>query len=305
MIKHLALAFTAGLFCTRLAAQEWVTKMHDPHANFYDVQESFNKYFETHDKKEKGKGYKAFRRWAYFVEPRVYPSGNLSALRQTSENFKKFEQQYKANANGKLGNGAMIASTTWTAMGPFGALNGTAGGQLLKSGRLNFITISPTNTANLWVGAPAGGLWKSTNGGASWTTATDYLSVIGCSDLAIDPTNTNIMYLATGDGDAGDTPSIGILKSTDGGVTWNTTGLTFAKSSSVEIRRIIINPAGTQTVLAATSLGIYRTTTGVPRGHRSRPVRLMISNSNRGTRIRFIPAARISECRQTPACRSR
>ena len=45
--------------------------------------------------------------------------------------------------------------------------------------------------------------YKSTNGGTSWTTNTDLLNhVIGCTDLAIDPTNPNIMYLATGDGDA-------------------------------------------------------------------------------------------------------
>ena len=48
---------------------------------------------------------------------------------------------------------------------------------------------------------------------------TDALAVIGCTDLAIDPTNTNIMYLATGDRDAGDTYSVGLLKSTDGGNT--------------------------------------------------------------------------------------
>ena len=52
---------------------------------------------------------------------------------------------------------------------------------------------------------------------------TDLLAAIGASDLAIDPTNVNIMYLASGDGDAGDTYSLGVLKSTDGGLTWNTT----------------------------------------------------------------------------------
>ncbi|HRD40498.1 MAG TPA: glycosyl hydrolase, partial [Bacteroidia bacterium] len=138
--------------------------------------------------------------------------------------------------------------------------NGSAGGQLLKSGRLNFITIHPAGSNTLFVGAPAGGLWKSTNGGTSWTTNTDFLTVTGCSDLAIDPSNPDIMYLATGDGDAGDTYSTGILKSTDGGNTWVATGLAWTVNQGRVIRRLIINPTNPQILIAATNVGIYRTT---------------------------------------------
>ena len=46
------------------------------------------------------------------------------------------------------------------------------------------------------------------------------------SDIIIDPTNTDIMYLATGDADGGDTYSIGILKSIDGGLTWDSLSAT-------------------------------------------------------------------------------
>jgi photosystem II stability/assembly factor-like uncharacterized protein len=109
-----------------------------------------------------------------------------------------------------------------------------------NAGRINFVRFHPTNTNIIYVGAPVGGLWITTNGGTSWTTNTDQLAVIGCSDIAIDPSNTNIMYLATGDGDAGDSYSIGVLKSTDGGVTWNTTGLTWAVSLGRTISKLII-----------------------------------------------------------------
>lgn len=238
--------------------------MQSPNANFYDIQRTFNEYWKTHDQNEKGKGFKAFKRWEHFVEPRVYPSGNMSQLLLSSENYEKWYADYRATqATAKgLGGAAQLASSTWTAMGPFGALAGNAGGQFLKAGRLNFITIDPTNTVNIWAGAPAGGLWKSTNNGSSWTTNTDFLSVVGCSDLAIDPTNTNVMYLATGDGDAGDTRSIGVLKSTNGGATWNTTGLTNAVTSYFLIRRLLIDPSNTQNVYAATTNGIYKTTNG-------------------------------------------
>ncbi len=245
-------------------SQQWAERMHDANANFYQIQADFNTYWSTHDNTEKGKGYKAFKRWENFVERRVYPSGDMSLLSLTAKNYEEFINTYNTQNGGNKFNSSnnMISSTTWTAIGPMGPISGNAGGQLLKSGRMGFITIDPNNSNNLWVGAPAGGLWKSTNGGTSWTTNTDNLSVLGCSDLAIDPTNTNIMYLATGDGDAGDTRSTGVLKSTDGGTTWNTTGLTNVVSNNFVIRRLIINPTNTQILMAGTSGGIYRTTNG-------------------------------------------
>ncbi len=79
------------------------------------------------------------------------------------------------------------------------------------------------------------------------------------------------MYIATGDGDFGslsaltggawgDTKSIGVLKSVDGGATWAATGLNWSVTSPRLIRRLIINPVNPQILLAATSAGIYRTT---------------------------------------------
>jgi len=245
-------------------AQDWAELMQKGNGNFYDIQQKFYKYWEGKDIKEKGKGYKAFKRWEHFVEPRVYPSGDLSLLSLTAKNYQQFlDENISGNTGGKLINSSsMIASATWTAMGPFGPLSGTGQGQFLKAGRVNFITVHPTNTLTLFIGAPAGGLWKSTNGGTSWTTNTDNLTVTGCSDLAIDPINTNNMYLAMGDGDAGDTRSIGVLKSTDGGNTWSATGLVNAVTNNFLIRRLIINPTNPQILLAATNAGIYRTTNG-------------------------------------------
>ncbi|MCE3260716.1 MAG: hypothetical protein K0S12_2357, partial [Bacteroidetes bacterium] len=255
----------AATFCVN--AQEWVDLMQKPDANLYQIQDKFEKYWQDKDKSEKGKGYKAFKRWENFAEPRVYPSGNISLLNLTGKNYEEWYKNYSANQNntaGKLISSSpqQLASTTWTAIGPMGPMSGSAGGQFLKSGRINFITVHPTNTLTLFIGAPAGGLWKSTNGGTTWTTNTDNLTVTGCSDLAIDPLNPNNMFLAMGDGDAGDTRSIGVLKSTDGGNTWATTGLTNPVTNNFLIRRLIINPVNPQIVLAATNGGIYRTING-------------------------------------------
>ncbi|MCC6372570.1 MAG: T9SS type A sorting domain-containing protein [Bacteroidia bacterium] len=265
MKKHLLYALL--LLSSSLAiAQSWVEKMQNPNGNFYEAQADFENYWLTHDRTEKGKGYKAFKRWEYFVEHRVYPSGNLALLNLTAPNFESFLKDYQSKNSGPgktIGGGNnLIASATWTPIGPMGAISGNAGGQLLKSGRLNFVTVNPVNPNDLWVGAPSGGLWHSANGGSTWSTNTDNLSVIGCSDLAIDPTNTLVMYLATGDGDSGDTRSIGVLKSTNGGATWSATGLSNVVTSYLLIRRLIINPNNTQIILAATTSGIYRSING-------------------------------------------
>jgi hypothetical protein len=61
-----ALFFVSGPI---VFAQQYVQKMQEPNANFYDIKQSFDAYWSTHDRNEKGKGYKAFMRWADFVDP--------------------------------------------------------------------------------------------------------------------------------------------------------------------------------------------------------------------------------------------
>ena len=80
-------------FFTALHAQNWLQMMQDSNANFYDIQKTFNKYWEG-EKIEKGEGWKEnnkldenegkmetfsiFRRWENFMAPRVYPSGKMN-----------------------------------------------------------------------------------------------------------------------------------------------------------------------------------------------------------------------------------
>ena len=145
--------------CLKFSAQtqEWVEMMRDPNANFYDVQTEFNNYWAGKTI-EKGKGYKAFKRWEYYMAPRVYPSGDLTLPSQNYRNYKQWELDLIQAGTPKSTNG------NWTVVGPIGK---PAGG---GAGRLNFIRFDPTNSNTIWVGAPDGGLWKTTNGGTSWTT---------------------------------------------------------------------------------------------------------------------------------------
>lgn len=107
------------------------------------------------------------------------------------------------------------------------------------------------------MGSPSGGLWKSTDNGASWSTNTDNFTILGVSGIAINPNNPDIMYIATGDGDAGDNPSIGVLKSTDGGATWNNTGLNWPSSNENRIRKILIDQNDVNTIMVASNQGVF------------------------------------------------
>lgn len=241
-------------------SQPWLETVKNPNPNFYELQQAFYDYWKDKDIRVKGGGYKQFKRWEYFMEPRVYPSGDITLPSRTWEFY---EEYLKNNPSGGHKN-SQINSTTWMPMGPFGALSGFANNNTpRKAGRYNFITFHPSASGTYWCGSPSGGLWKTTNNGTTWNTNTDNLGVIGCTDLAIDPSNTNIMYLATGDGYAFPTyytKSIGVLKSTDGGASWSPTGLTFAVSAGTVMRRLIIDPSNTQKLIAATNVGIYVST---------------------------------------------
>jgi photosystem II stability/assembly factor-like uncharacterized protein len=229
-------------------SQSWVEMMQDTNANFYSIQKSFSKYWEGKSI-DKGKGWKQFKRWENFMEPRVYPDGNLD---HAADLWNAYQDLKKNEAINKS-----TATATWTSLGPVTIPNNGGG-----AGRINCIAFYPGNSNIIFAGSPSGGLWKSTDGGSNWATNTDLLPNIGVSSIVIDPINPDIMYIATGDGDAGDTYTIGVLKSIDGGQTWNPTGLTYSVSQKKSIRKLIIHPSNTDTLFAATNAGIYRTLDG-------------------------------------------
>lgn len=244
--KHLILGIVI-LLSNNLFSQEWVEKMQDPNINFYEVQKSFNKYWENRII-ERSKGYKQYKRWEYMVAPRVFPTGNRIPMDAAYKNFMQFKSKYAYKTT---------SSSNWQSLGPF--TKPSNGGD---AGRLNCVAFHPTDANIIYVGAPSGGLWKTTNGGNTWAALTDNLAAIGVTDIVIDYSNPNIIYIATSDGDATDTYSIGILKSIDGGLTFNTTGMIHTVQQRKSINKLIINPLRPNTLFAATSNGIYRTYDG-------------------------------------------
>ena len=232
--------------------------------NLYAIKKEFYKQIEKSERKNKIKTNEhdgdnltqQFKRWEEFMLPRVYPSGNFPNPTATWNAMNNSIHKSKS---------AGFSTEQWSSLGPNKAPAD------FGIGRVNCITFDPTNNNIVWLGTPDGGLWKSMNGGNTWTSNTDWLPNIGVADIAIDSLNPLNMYIATGDryGYAvgsnrfwGGTYSLGVLHSIDGGITWTTTGLNYSVINSKLITRLIINPTNPLILLAACSDGIWRTTNG-------------------------------------------
>ena len=237
-------------FVNNITAQSWESKMGDPNISFFEVQADFNAYWEDRDQSIKGAGIKPFKRWEYFMETRVDENGFYNRMNDVKsyEKFLRENSTVQRTANGL---------NDWVPLGPTGNPSGNNG-----VGRINVIKLNPDDSDNIFVGTPNGGLWESEDGGTTWTTYTDDLTVLGVSDIVFDPTDSDHMYMATGDRDHNDVSTIGIMESTDGGLTWALTdfrpsfnGLPFFYL----IHRILINPNDADIMLASTTSGVFRT----------------------------------------------
>lgn len=234
----------------RSNAQEFLEMMSDPKVNVYDVQKKFEDYFKGKDY-ERGKGWKQYKRWEEFMVPRTYPTGERFNPAIAYTEFQKYMENYLNSDSPVYGD--------WTSMGPTTWTNGSSGYNP-GNGRINCVMVDPNNPNVIYVGAPAGGIWKSINGGNNWEVLSDNFTVLGVSSIAIHPGNSNVIYIATGDGDGGQTYSIGVLKSIDAGVTWTPTGLSFFVNNFVRLNKILIHPIDPNILIAAANNGFYKST---------------------------------------------
>jgi photosystem II stability/assembly factor-like uncharacterized protein len=141
---------------------------------------------------------------------------------------------------------------TWSQLGP-----GNIGG------RTRALIINPVN-ANIMYGAGvAGGVWKTTDAGASWTALADLLANIAMNSMAMDLTDPNVIYVGTGEGyfNGDSVRGAGIFKSTDGGTSWNYLSSTNT-SDFYYVNDIVLSPNNSQRIYAATGTGVWRSTDG-------------------------------------------
>ncbi len=233
----------------------WMANINKSKSEKVSIEEmvtAFNTYWLTKDKNAKGSGYKPFMRSEYFWRNFANESGYI----QSSDDFWNAWRQKNQNKLNRTTNRS-LPSSNWQPVGPFTHTN--TGSWSSGQGRVNIVHVDPSNPSVIYLGAPAGGIWKSINNGSTWIPLTDELPQIGVSGIAVDYSNSNTIYIATGDKDAGDSYCVGVYKSTDGGITWNPTG-TMGGSNPSRAGDVVIHPTNNQILWCATSNGIYKTT---------------------------------------------
>ncbi|MBS1740954.1 MAG: hypothetical protein JST88_10465 [Bacteroidetes bacterium] len=150
----------------------------------------------------------------------------------------------------------------------FGAMEARQLGPGTMSGRITAIEGVISDNKTIYTGTAGGGIWKSTNAGASWKPIFDkYCQSIGA--IAVDQTKPDIVFAGTGESNMRNSVSIGngLYKSTDGGENWSKLGL----DSTEHIAKIVINPKNSDIVYVAAPgplwsdskhRGLYKTTDG-------------------------------------------
>jgi photosystem II stability/assembly factor-like uncharacterized protein len=199
----------------------------------------------------------SFKRYEWFYRPRTDDRGMLP--KEHIKEQKLVEEQKISLQKSSVFEKVMGTSDLWTNIGPkaidmsssfipyWGA----------NSGRIRGLAVHPTDANIVYVGAAAGGIWKTTNGGISWTDLSGDFNLLTFGAITIDPNNPNTVYAGTGESIwffnnttyEGD----GLYKTTDGGLNW--TRITNGFGSATQFADIDVNPGNSNILLAALGSG--------------------------------------------------
>jgi photosystem II stability/assembly factor-like uncharacterized protein len=235
---------------------------------FREMQKQWSDYKKNNDLKGK-KHWKSFKRWEHDMQMHTNGHGEPDGFDEyvnAAIEMAKYKEEMQISG----------APSTWVPTGPNVLPTNLTGYMENGIGRFNCVAFHPTNSNIFFAGVAQGGVWKTTNGGTSWTPLTDNLPITRVSDISIDPVNPNTMYISVCDfeyigvslflnGRKRNTHyGLGVYKTVDGGVNWTATGLTFqlTNGDASLIRKVLIHPTNTNELCAAGASGMYRSSNG-------------------------------------------
>ena len=209
-------------------------------------------------------GWKAYARYLEHQRSRTAADGSLPDPAIFLDEVTKISRQKMQAAGLKSGQ-------AWSPVGPVERPQSMSSNPSHGMGRINCISFHPTDPNIYWVGVAQGGVWKTSDGGLSYTPLTDHLPILRVSDIAVNPVDPDNIYLALCDyayiGVALDTDGrkrhthygLGVWKTNDGGINWEPTGLTYEQPEldATLIRRVLFHPSQPGKILAAGVSGIF------------------------------------------------
>jgi len=201
------------------------------------------------------------RREGFFYQQRAFPGDRIPAQALNTALAQMYTRwpQTRAGRSSGVFSSLVNSFSTWTSIGPAPIGLGTGRETV---GRITSIALDPTNAQVLYIGGATGGVWKTTNGGTTWTPLSDNECGLATGSLAIDPVNPQIVYAGTGEENfsSDSYQGCGVLRSTNGGATWTQLGASsfiLPSGSASRIGKLLIDVASagsvTSTVLLAGS----------------------------------------------------
>lgn len=239
-----------------LIAQEWKDMMYDPTYNFYEVCNSADAYFETHDKNVKGSGWKGYQRWREENESKYYPSGDRSNVDPNfaATQYKRFLQENPESKD--------LFPNGWSELGPY-RIDSLTDHYSAGLGRVEDFYIDPNNSDRMYLGSRSGGFWKTLDGGVTWSSGlTDFLFASGVNAISARPTNNSDVIINVQN--SSNNVTHGIYRSTNSGDSWvetafNPTNLGLGGlGSNFRIYDLEYHPTTPDLVFIGTGSGLYR-----------------------------------------------
>jgi hypothetical protein len=266
--KSFSILLTLLLVTCSICAQQTLPDKLTGKTRLADIMPIVNDHYSklaAMDKKYE-REWKRWKRWEWYMSSRLGHGGAFVDIPQLWFDAIKDVERMQTFSDRNINSG-------WSFVGP--SVSDAPGGALGNGlGRVDRIVFHPTNPASIYACTPAGGLWNTPNDGTTWNNLTDHLPSLGISGFVISYANTNEMYLLTGDGDSNLPggfvnnfgylrPSMGVFKSTDGGMSWHETGPFPNPFNQPYVGYALVqHPSDPNILIAATSNGIFRTTNG-------------------------------------------
>jgi len=222
---------------------DWSVEMKNPETNFFEIQQQFEADW-LNKEITPGCGWKPFKRWEWLMQNRIQSDGLIP---QGPDVIRAWNDLNAFNEGRSM-------AGNWLQLGPI--IDGiTTRDNIPGVGRMNFVAFHPTDASTIFAGAPAGGLWRTYNGGENWECNTDDLPTLGVSCIAFNTVNPDVVYIGTGDRDAGDAPGMGLMKSLDAGLSW-----TFANAGieNKTVNDILVDPINPEVIIIGTNAGLFR-----------------------------------------------
>jgi photosystem II stability/assembly factor-like uncharacterized protein len=137
-----------------------------------------------------------------------------------------------------------VSSTNWQELGPAPISNG-------NTGRVSAIGVSAQNANLYYIGGADGGVWKTEDGGNTWTPLTDHMPTTAIGAIAVDPDNDQTVYAGTGEGNFANHSryGLGLYKTADGGQNWQ--HLAADVFGGRCFSRLLIDPSNTSVLYAS------------------------------------------------------